>query len=421
MSSELAVTAVTRTLRQILADQIDDKWGNDVLGGDLTKQLHVTNFAPHKVRDVHPSQNVVNVFLYRTDINAAWRNMPLPSQAKPGEAVSPPLPLNLEYIVTAYGEDDREDAAHFFLAQSMRVLHDTPFIPRAAFQSVLPKARLHQQIENVKVAHKDLSIEETSKLWSVLQTHYRISATYLVTVVLIDSKAGSRSALPVLRRGPDDSGVTAIAGPLPTLDYAKAASGFGAAQLGEDVTLFGERLDMAGVVARVRHPLMGDAIDRPVTPVDAKSANVSLPPASDAGVPGAWPAGIYSITLSGTLPNGVAWATNAVPFALAPAITVSPAQNTNPGPDFEVTIESKPQVREGQQVTAIWGGSQIVPKSIVTPGNDDDPTVVKFDAPGALGIHRVRLRVDGVDSLPMKKVDGKFEFDPDQSVEVKNP
>jgi len=418
MSTELAITAVTRTLRQVLDDGIlEKKWGN-ILEGDLNKAFNVTNLAPHKVRDAFPSQNIVNVFLYRTDLNAAWRNMPLPTQAKPGENVTPPLALNLEYLVTAYGEDDREDAAHYFLAYAMRVLHDGPVIPRAAFQNVLEKARVHQQIESVKITPKELSIEEMSKLWSVLQTNYRISATYVVTVVLIDSKGPSRSALPVLKRGPDDTGVTAIAGPLPALDDAKAASGFAAAKLGEDVTLYGSRLDMAGLTAHVRHPLMPAAITRPVTPIDAARASISLPPASDPNVPHDWPAGLYAVTLSGSLPNGVAWSTKAASFALAPSITVSPATHV-PGPAFEVTIESKPQLRDGQQVTVILDGEPRAIKPIAAPPNNDAPSVIKFDAPGVDGVYRVRLRVDGVDSIPMKKAGDAFEFDPDQSVEVK--
>ena len=49
----------------------------------------------------------------------------------------------------------------------------------------------------------------------MFQTQFRICASYLVTVLLIESQAESRNVLPVLKRGPDDSGVTALAGALP--------------------------------------------------------------------------------------------------------------------------------------------------------------------------------------------------------------
>jgi hypothetical protein len=422
MSTDLAITAVTRTIGHILEKEVVGKWGNDVLSGDLTKQFVVANLPPHKVRDANPSQNVINVYLYRTDLNAAWRNQPLPSQTKPGEDGPSPLALNLEYLITAYGEDDREDAAHFFLGQAMRVLHDRAILPRASFKTVLPKANVHLQIEQVTITPKPLSIEELSKLWSVFGTQFRISTTYIVTVVLIDSLVAAKSGLPVLTRGPQDSGVVAMASLPPILDYARASSGFSAARLGETVAVYGQRLDTSGLSALLRHALIADPVELPVTNVDASRVDVALPAATGgSGVSAAWPAGVWSLSLLITRPNLPKWTTNEVPFALAPSITVAPTTNTSPGPDFEVTIESTPQVREGQPVVAIWDDQQIAPKSMNTPANADAVTTVVFDAPGQLGTHRVRLRIDGIDSVPIVKVNDLPAFDPDQSVEVKNP
>ncbi|HEX2832555.1 MAG TPA: DUF4255 domain-containing protein [Thermoanaerobaculia bacterium] len=420
MSTDLAITAVTRTLRQILDDEVADKWGVDVLGGDLTKQFVVVNLPPHKVRDQHPSQNVVNVFLYRTDLNAGWRNMPLPSQTKPGESGPPPLALNLEYLVTAYGEDDREDAAHFFLAQAMRVLHDRGILPRQSFKTVLPQARVHLQIEQVTITPKPLSIEEMSKLWSIFQTQFRISAAYLVTVLLIDSRTATKSAPPVLTRGPEDRGFTAIASPPPVLDSARAAGGFAAVRLGEELIVSGERFDIGELTARVRHPLMSAPVELPVTFIDPQRVQITLP-AAGGGVAAAWPAGFYTLSLVVNYPNLPPWPTNEVAFALAPSITVDPQTNTNPGSDFTITLEATPQVREEQIVLAIFGSKQFTPASVVTPNDPDAPTTITFDAPGEPGVHRVRLRVDGVDSIPIVKTNGVMTFDAAQSVEVKNP
>ena len=410
MSTDLAIAAVTRTIRQIIAELIEPNWGN-VLEGPLTKAIEVTNLLPHKVRETHASANVINVFLYKTDYNPAWRNLPPPPT---------PLAINLEYLITCYGEDDKEEAAHYFLAQAMRILHDNAVLPRDLFKSVLPKAKVHQQIEQVTITSKPITIEELSKLWAMFQTQFRICASYLVTVLLIESQADSRNVLPVLKRGPDDSGVTALAGALPVLDFAKPATGFAAARLGEDVVLHGERLDMSGLVARVKHPLMTESVDLIVTNVDAGRVTFTLPEAlGGSGVAAAWPAGLYTVALSGKLPNNVEWATNSVAFPLAPSITVDPTEVTAPGGDFEVTIEAIPQIREDQQIVIIYGSTPKPVKTLTPAGNDDDPTVIVFDAPDVVGLHRVRLRVDGVDSIPIVKTGDKFEFDPDQSVEVK--
>jgi hypothetical protein len=233
VSTELAVTAVTQTLRKLLEDEIVDKWGVDVLSADLMKQHYVETLPLHKVREKHTSESVINLFLYRTDVNSAWRNLSPPVQGKPGESAAPPLALNLEYLITAYGEDDREEVAHFFLGQAMRILHDVAIVPRQKLFAVLKKARVHDQIERITVTPKALTIEEISKLWSVFQTQYRVSAAYLITVVLIDSKVATRAPLPVLKRGPDDSGVNAIAAAPPAIVSAMPASGFSSVRLGE--------------------------------------------------------------------------------------------------------------------------------------------------------------------------------------------
>lgn len=420
MSTDLAVTAVTETLRQVLVDAIVDKWGPDVLSGDLTKQRYIETLPLHKVRERRSSENVVNLFLYRTDVNPAWRNMSPPVQGKPGESNAPPLALNLEYLITAYGEDDREEVAHFFLGQAMRAFHDFAMVPRQMLFDVLKKARVHDQFERITVTPHALSIEEISKLWSVFQTQYRVSAAYLVTVVLIDSKISPRAPLPVLKRGADDQGISAIAAAAPALDQAVPASGFSAVRLGEDLLVFGARLDAGGVTAMVRHPFMPQPQALAVTVIDAGQLKITLPSPATPGVAAAWPAGVYTLSLDVARPGQPSWRTNEVPFVLAPSIVVSPKTLQPPAASFEVTLEAKPQVHPSQTVAVLFDDTQVAAKPIPAPANADAPSIVKADVPGSVtGFHRLRLRVDGIDSIPVKKTGDVVAFDADQSVEVK--
>jgi hypothetical protein len=324
VSTDLAVTAVTQTLRKLLEDKIVDKWGSDVLSGDLTKQHYVETLPLHKVREKYKTQSVINLLLYRTDVNPAWRNLSPPVQGKPGESAAPPLALNLEYLVTAYGEDDREEVAHFFLGQAMRILHDVAIVPRQRLFDMLKKARVHDQIERITVTPKALTIDDISKLWTVFQTQYRVSAAYLITVVLIDSKVETRTPLPVLKRGPEDSGINALASAPPTVDSAIPASGFSAVRLGEDLLVLGDRLDARPITANVRHPSMPTPTSLAVTIVNAKQLRVRIPAASTPNVVKAWPAGIYTLSLEVARPGQPAWTTSEVPFILAPSITVAP-------------------------------------------------------------------------------------------------
>ena len=44
-----------------------------------------------KARNGNNTANQLNLFLYQTMVNAAWRNMDMPRQVKPGETGQPPL------------------------------------------------------------------------------------------------------------------------------------------------------------------------------------------------------------------------------------------------------------------------------------------------------------------------------------------
>lgn len=427
MSNELAISAVTLALRNLLSEGVTfnalplfDSDPKVVFAIPVTKTLEITMLPLHKVREKLPDQNVVNLSLFRVEFNAAWRNQPLPSQ---GESSPPPLALNLDYLITAYGEDDHEDVAHFLLGQAMRVMHDHAVIPRARLESALKIAHVQEQIENIRITPHSLSVDELSKIWTVAQTQHRLSAAYLATVVLIDSRVPVRSALPVLTRGKDDRGIDALASAPPTLTNVTIATGFNAAVIGDDLFVNGERLAANGVVARVHHPLMPHPVELPVTFVNPSQLRVTIPPAPpfdppETGTAAAWPAGMYALSLVVTPPNGPGWTTNDVPFALAPSITVTPPQHASG--TFDVTITATPQVRDGQKILAIWDGTQIVPQPpVTTPVNDANATTaVTFTVEGTKGIHRVRLRVDGIDSIVMKQTGGVLAFDDAQSVDV---
>jgi hypothetical protein len=414
VSTELAVSAITRALRNLMIDGV--KLDDGAVPLTLTKGLEHTTLPLHRIREQFKVENVVNVLLYRIEPNAAWRNHPLPSQTRPGESGPPPLAINLGYLITAYGEEDREEVGHFILAQAMRVLHDHPFVTRDRLKTALEAAHVHDQLENVKITPHTLNVEELSKLWTVFQTQYRLSAAYEVTVVLIDSRVPLKSALPVLKRGPDDRGVDAVASAPPLLASAVPASGFPSVRLGEELVVSGERLDGTGLKARVRHPLLANPIDLDVTPVSASTIRLTIPDASVAGTAAKWPAGLYSLSLLVTNPSGTSWTTNDVPFALAPSITVAPL--THAAGTFAVTVEARPQIRAAQTAVILWDGTQIIPHTPTTAAGDDSPTVVTFDITAAIGLHRVRLRVGGVDSIPIKRIAGVLDFDPDQTVQV---
>lgn len=82
-----------------------------------------------------------------------------------------------------------------------------------------------------------------------------------------------------------------------------------------------------------------------------------------------------------------------------------------------------PRLRPEQEagVRLLFGASEVTPASIATPGDPSQPTTLTFAVPGVgAGDYVVRLRVDGIDSLPV--VYGGtppiLGFDPAQTVHV---
>src|SRR5215813_1058101 len=127
----------------------------------------------------------------------------LPSRsAVTGERLSnAPLALDLHYVLTAYGKADFQ--AEILLGYAMHLLHERPVLDRAAIRralnpspldvSMLPPAfqaltasDLADQVELIKITPATMSSDDMSKLWAAIQSHYRPSSAYQVSVVLIE-------------------------------------------------------------------------------------------------------------------------------------------------------------------------------------------------------------------------------------------
>jgi len=109
MSNALSIVAVTAALRNLLQREI-------IQDSDLA-DTQVTTLPLDRARG-NNEFNQLNLFLYQTGINAAWRNMPIPTQVKGGESGFPPLALELNYLITAYGQTNNEIFSHRLLGRA---------------------------------------------------------------------------------------------------------------------------------------------------------------------------------------------------------------------------------------------------------------------------------------------------------------
>jgi hypothetical protein len=422
MSDFLAIAAVTTTLRNLL----DQGLNTDMAGTTVTTR------PLDRARDgVTGSQ--VNLFLYHSLPNATWRNMEIPWK----RGGQPPLALSLYYLITAFFGDNEDsvdtttDASrilgcHRLLGRAMAILHDHPLLDAQEINNTLPGLdRLehpYDQVERVRLTPQPLNLEEMFKLWSGFQTEYRLSAAYEAGLVLIESELPKRSPLPVLRRGFDDRGAFVLPGPAPTLTSLRLPFNKPAAELGDTLTLLGGNLEFAGVVALLQHPLLDSPIEIiPQPGAPAGELWVTLPDmTADPNAPANFPGGVYLVSLRVARPGLPAWVSNNLPFALAPQIGLTaPAGGTAPAGDITVELECIPQVQAEQRVSLIFGDREGQLNNISTPADPTQPSTLSFTVFGvAAGEYVLRLRLDGVDSIPVDFSSTPPAFAADQKVTV---
>src|SRR6185436_9801614 len=247
MSNSRAIAAVTATLRSLIERGFDPN--KDPSADPIVAGTSVTMQPPDEARSANPPpERQLNLYLYQVMPNAAYRNADVPRQVRPGETAQPPLALNLYYLLTAYAVDDAQPISHRILGRAMAVLNDHPVLGRREIETALPNTGLSEQFERVRLSLQPMALEDIFKLWSGFQTHYRLSAAYEATVVLIDSTRPTSAPLPVLQRGEEDQGNSSIAGvSLPVLDTIRLPKGQSSASLGDELNIEDRNLD--GLIA----------------------------------------------------------------------------------------------------------------------------------------------------------------------------
>ncbi len=412
MSNSLAIAAVTATLQNLIFQGTREELGS----GDITA------LPLDKARE-NRDRNQINLFLYHTMPSPAWSNRAKPRRVRHGETEKPPLALDLYYLITAYGESDNDPKSHALLGQVMSILHDhrelSPAEIEAATVESLSESDLHQQLERVSISPQALSFEETSKIWGSFQAQYRISVAYQVSVVLIDSTLPVIAALPVLARGRDDNGAVVFPLMTPTLQAIQLPNRKPSAQMGDVLTLVGNNLDRPDVAVRLRHSRHTDAIElQPLPGSNETELQVQLPNTTDNPQNVVqWLAGFYTLSLALHRPD-YSWTTNELPLPLAPQIASITPQEAPPG-DLTLTLTCTPQIRPEQRLVLLFGDRGIMPQPVSLPDDPTLPSELRFQIEAAQpGTYVLRLRVDGVDSIPVDFSARPLQFAADQQVRI---
>jgi Pvc16 N-terminal domain len=416
MSTALAIAGVTAVLRDLLNDGLINHNVSGVLGSTVT----VSVLPPDRVVGANGTEaSQLNLFLHQVTPNLGWRNERLPSRDASGRQrlSNAPLALDLHYLLSAYTAGDLH--AEILLGYAMQLLHETPVLTRSAIQTALnpspgtgtalpPALRaladsgLERQVEQIKVTPEYLSTEEVSKLWTAMQTHFRPTAAYTASVVLIEAAQPAIAALPVLSRGQVDAATGRDRGVMvepdlqprvPTLERVVPDDAQPVARLGEGITLEGHRL--AGTSREILFANDRFAIEEtlPVADGDAEGSIAFTIPAADAAD---FPVGVYRVAARLVRPAEAApRETNRVAMTLAPHLTGLPAVVVRNGAGTAAfTVDFVPALRAGQSVKLFLGQQAYAPAPFTPPATTLDFVIA--NAP--VGDHLARLRIDGIDS-----------------------
>jgi hypothetical protein len=424
MSNALAIAGVTAVLKDLLDSGLIDHQVTDALGAGVTVSTLAPDVVPIDGDNAAPR---LNLFLYQVTSNSAWRNADLPSRdTKGGRVSNPPLALDLHYLLTAYGVAELQ--AEVLLGYGMLLLHENPVLSREAIRTALNpspvsgallptiyqalrSADLAEQVEMLKITPLTMNSEEMSRLWSALTAHYRPTAAFQVSVVLIEQQRAAISPLPVLTRGQRipgserDEGVSVTPGlvpPYPTLESLISAAHATPSTLkvGDTVKVSGHHL--AGTSRAV--VLRNDRFKvKQEIPVPDSTDELSFEFKLDApNLLADLPAGIYLLELH-VVRSGEpdARTSNPLPVALAPALIFPPNSITRAGHDVSLNIGCQPDVRVGQKVTLLMDTREAPAQPFTA-----NTAVLDFkfvNAPPAGATPLLRLKVDGIESIVVNR------------------
>ena len=181
MSTYPVVSAVSATLRNLLLSHFMDS------GDPALAAVDVFLSSPRELRDEDTSVGV-SLWMYRVTRNEFLLNRTPPPA---GESMfpSPPLPVDLHFLVTPLSEDpgDEQD----LMGRILQTFQD-----HAVVRGTDLAEELSGSGHELRVTLDTLSLEDLTRIWNALEEPYSLSVPYQVSVVSLDSahepRAGSR-------------------------------------------------------------------------------------------------------------------------------------------------------------------------------------------------------------------------------------
>jgi hypothetical protein len=133
-----------------------------------------------------PEKELISLWLYKVTRNSDVSNNDR-ERSPAGDLIHRPLPLDLHYLITP--ELSTPQAEQVVLGSIMQNFHSWPTL------SLLPGNQTTEV--SLKITPELLSVEQHSQLWQALSQPFRLSVSYLVQCVRIDSLLPPTKAPPI--------------------------------------------------------------------------------------------------------------------------------------------------------------------------------------------------------------------------------
>jgi uncharacterized protein DUF4255 len=188
-----AIAAVSRAVLKLLEDSCPRRDFPDA------------QFALHQALDFQkaPLGEGVSLFLYRVAVNGSRRNLPVRTDLD-GFRMKPPLPLDLSYVVCAWGRS--VDVQQRLLGFCARALEDTPILPAGLLNQNAPEATTFRSDETVELVAEALSLQDLHLIWELVKPNVPLGMCYIARGVPIESTIAIAEYRPVQTRVFDMTG-----------------------------------------------------------------------------------------------------------------------------------------------------------------------------------------------------------------------
>jgi len=178
VSAFTIVSDITTEIRQRIFSALNSAPGVTLNFTDETSNIV---FTPPQETPEAGAQ--MSLYLYHIGINNALRNQRMLAQpGRDDELRKPPLPLELRYLATPMQDEENNQ---LIIGRLLQFIYDQPSI--STIDDVPLGNSFGGASHELRITPDLMNVEQLSQLWNAFNQPFRLSVTFQVDVVAIDS------------------------------------------------------------------------------------------------------------------------------------------------------------------------------------------------------------------------------------------